>query len=48
MTARLAMSCEDRARSPRRSQMFCSVVEPPSQDTLPELCETLSIILDQV
>ena len=31
-----------------RSQMFWTLVEPPSQLTLPELCEPLSIIFDQV
>ena len=45
---RCATSCAERERSASRSQMFWMLVEPPSQLTLPELCEELSIIFDQV
>src|SRR5688572_11958106 len=45
---RCATSCADRPRSASMSQMFCTLVEPPSQLTLPETCEPLSIILPQV
>src|SRR5688572_13229776 len=48
MATRCVMSCAESERSASRSQMFCTLVEPPSQLTLPELCDALSIIFDQV
>jgi hypothetical protein len=45
---RCATSCDERERSASRSQMFWMLVAPPSQLTLPEACEALSIILDHV
>src|SRR4029453_5739345 len=45
---RCATSCAESERSASRSQMFWTLVDPPSQLTLPELCEPLSPIFDQV
>jgi hypothetical protein len=45
---RCSTSCADRPRSASRSQMFWMLVAPPSQLTLPEACEPLSIILPHV
>src|SRR5687768_2422308 len=48
MATRCSTSCDESERSASRSQMFWMLVEPPSQLTLPELCDELSIICDQV